>query len=157
MRLSSAMIFPLLIRSVKLCELRRKATVGMDSSHLLLLLFLSTLAASQLVTAIKAEGSSQITAPARLVARQNTGISALWVLSSTSDYSKCEWRKPYREKLLVLVIFNALIDESTWCPSGLTITSSASFWGCCTTSGECPWYTTCLGRTAVGPDTQEAW
>jgi len=100
----------------------------------LLVLFLSTLAASQLVAAITAEVASQITAPTRPVARQNTGISALWLLSSASDSSQY---------------------EPTWCPSGSTITSSASFWGCCTTSGECPWYTTCLGSTAVGPDTRE--
>jgi hypothetical protein len=70
--------------------------ISMESSRCLLLLSLSTLAASHLAAAIKVEIASQITAPARLVARQNTGISALWLLSSTSDSSKCERQKPNR-------------------------------------------------------------
>jgi hypothetical protein len=134
-----------------------QATTSMESSRRLPLLFLSTFAVSQLVAAIKAEVTSQITAPARLVARQNTGISALWLLSSTSDSSKCERQRPNRQKLLLLAISNVLVDEPTWCPLGSTITSSASFWRCCTTSGECPWYTTCFGSTAVGPDARETW
>jgi hypothetical protein len=69
---------------------------SMESSRRFLLLFLSTLAASRLVTAITTEVASQITPPTRLVARQNTGISTLWLLSSTSDSAQCERQKPNR-------------------------------------------------------------